>query len=510
VPGIGRKTTSLYEIALVLAPTASIPILTPAKVELLERWLWRKRHFKDVDDIELDQNGEVVTSHNLGDTPKTLPPEEKLSKIELYKLERLLNLMANKSATQFTVTHLPEAFRGKIICIDHVKKSLTFQDETGRREKFKLSEISLQAAQPVKIHALDKYINLDPQDRFVDATVLRRSYLHYPQSVNVKAKPFVVIDDKYELGIVDPTNFKIAKAVSSLLTRSLEDAKYTNGGYLPPKVVERVQMELISPHGIMNLWGKTGHRFVLSREAPGGQREIISSALVAQSRDGIFFYTSRFNNLRHSTLRQDIDFEVSADGNPAHKWFDKFRYPEIEQYKPKGFHHFANFVVEKEGARNQGIARLMIREIVKNYSREYIHMAGGAVEHSQRLLCGKGFWQIGDPPWLSRMGKLGFIPRLGCETFHTDVDWDPLAPTYDKDGKVIDHVSYNQSFGLPQMYVKLFEGQDSPYRHIYEVALKSQSGDHLLERIPTVIELGKSGKAKLQYFQLLFPFAKQV
>jgi hypothetical protein len=73
----------------------------------------------------------------------------------------------------------------------------------------------------------------------------------------------------YRLGIVDVERAdpRVARAISSLLTRSLEDAKYTNpGGYLPPSVVERVQRDIISPRGVVERWGKAGHRFVLSTQ----------------------------------------------------------------------------------------------------------------------------------------------------------------------------------------------------------------------------------------------------
>mgnify|MGYP006212689355 CR=1 FL=1 len=58
-----------------------------------------------------------------------------------------------------------------------------------------------------------------------------------------------------ELGIVRSEVPEIARAVSSLLTRSLEDARNDRGGHLPTAVVQRVQREIISPHGVGSLWG---------------------------------------------------------------------------------------------------------------------------------------------------------------------------------------------------------------------------------------------------------------
>lgn len=100
-------------------------------------------------------------------------------------------------------------------------------------------------------------------DRFIRSTVLRSAYLgsltENPVSLTTK--------ENLELGIVSCQVPEIAKAVSSLLTCSLEDAKDTNGGHLPTEVVERTQRQIISPHGVANIWGKTGHRFVLTRPA---------------------------------------------------------------------------------------------------------------------------------------------------------------------------------------------------------------------------------------------------
>ena len=118
-----------------------------------------------------------------------------------------------------------------------------------------------------------KTINLNHQDRFVDANLLRSSYLTYEDSLNPKALNYVTLENGFELGIVSSQVPGIAKAISAVLTCSLEDAKYTNNGYLPPHVVERVQSEIISPHGVSQLWGITGHRFILTRPTDSSTRE---------------------------------------------------------------------------------------------------------------------------------------------------------------------------------------------------------------------------------------------
>lgn len=335
----------------------------------------------------------------------------------------------------------------------------------------------------------EKYINLDPQARFINADLLRRCYLLYPDSLNPMAKPYVSFESEdLELGIVSAYSPEISKAVSSILTRSLEDAKYTNGGYLPVESVERVQREIISPYGITHLWGKTGHRFVMTRPASNGNREIVASILVGKSKDTIFFLTGRYNNLTHSTIKDDVDMNQPFESNPEHKWFDKFAIPDLEIFKPKIYHQIANFVVDRE-LRKQGLATFLIDNIVKYYSRDHILANNNSIEHSQHLLCGRGFWQIGDPPWLVKMKALGFYLRGGAESFFIDQDWSPLPPIYQGD-RLISNIEYNQSYDLPKKY-EYFE---------------SSSKEDLIDRIPEVIRLSKDPRAKLQYFQAMYDF----
>lgn len=338
----------------------------------------------------------------------------------------------------------------------------------------------------------DKYINLHWQDRLVKTDLLRGAYLHYEESLNPTAQNYITLDKGFELGIVSSQVPEISRAVSSILTCSLEDAKNSNGGYLPSKVVERVQSEIISPFGVANLWGTTGHRFILSRELRHGWREIIASILVGRSKDTIFFFTGRYNNLKHSTIEQDVDLEQSADGNDNHKWFEQFAFPVLNKFKPQFYHQIANFVVAQD-YRGQGIARYFLDNIVKFYSRDYIQANQSGILHSQHLLCGRGFWQIGDPPWLPKMKALGFYLRGGAESFFVEQEWAPLTPIVDGPaGSVMTNTSYNASFNLPQMYESYLP---SP-----------KTTEHLLDRIPEVIKLSQNPKAKLQYFQAMYNF----
>ncbi len=337
----------------------------------------------------------------------------------------------------------------------------------------------------------DKTINLSPGDRFVPTQVLRGAYIHYEASRNPSAPSYVQLGDDLELGIVASAVPELARGISSMLSCSLEDAKTDKGGHLPAAVVERVQTDIISPHGVANLWGTTGHRFVLSRRVDAATSELVATILVGRRKGTIFFFTGRYNNLRHSQIARDVDFEQPAGDDPARRWFDQFAFPDLIRFKPTAYHQIANFVVARE-RRGEGLAERLLAAIVAKYSRNDIEARGAPIEHSQYLLCGRGLWQIGDPPWLSRMEKLGFYLRWGAESFFIERDWAPLPPIDDRSGRRITNLEYNHSFGLPRRYE---EGQ-TPRR----------STEHLLDRVPEVIRLSQDPRAKLQYFQTMFDF----
>jgi GNAT superfamily N-acetyltransferase len=256
-------------------------------------------------------------------------------------------------------------------------------------------------------------------------------------------------------------------------------------------VVERVQNEIISPHGVAHLWGTTGHRFVLSRAVDAVTSELLATILVGRRKGTIFFFTGRYNNLRHSKIAEEVDLALPAGSNPQQRWFDLFAFPDLARFKPTAYHQIANFVVAREH-RGKGLARRLLAEIVSKYSRDDIESRGGQIEHSQYLLCGRGLWQVGDPPWLSRMEKLGFYLRWGAESFFIERDWAPLPPIHDSAGRTTSNLEYNRAFGLPRRYT--------------EGAPRRESSEHLLDRVPAVIQLSQDPRAKLQYFQTLFDF----
>jgi GNAT superfamily N-acetyltransferase len=335
-----------------------------------------------------------------------------------------------------------------------------------------------------------KLINLDADARFVPTPVLREAYIRYPGSRAPTMPAFVRLpEDGYELGIVSSSVPAIARAVSSLLSCSLEDAKDEHGGHLPRAVVERVQIEIISPHGVASLWGSHGHRFVLARDVGEGTSEIVATILVARRKGTVFFFTGRYNNLRHSTMAEYVDFDQPAAGDPRHKWFEQFAFPPVAAFKPKAYHQIANFVVAKQH-RGAGLSRVLLDAIVREYAKDHIDAHAKPIAHSQFLLCGRGFWQIGDPPWLSRMEKLGFYLRWGAESFFIEHDWAPL-PAIVMHGRVVSNLEYNRLFGLPDRYLN---------------AQPPSGPQHLPERIAEVARLAQDPRAKLQYFQTLFDF----
>lgn len=333
-----------------------------------------------------------------------------------------------------------------------------------------------------------KYINLEPNDRFLSEKLLRDSYVRSSSRKYAYMKPFVTLNDELELGIVDTKkHVEVAKGVSSVLSRSIDRAKDIYGGYLPSRIVDRAQLEYVSPYSISHLWGKSCYRFVLTRKINTDIREIIGTALISNSEDTLLFFTNKYNNLKPSTLKEDVDFDLSVDGK--HRWFDKFDMPNIEDYKPEGCHQLANFAVETVNCRGAGLGKLLISEIVKNYASSHLK---GQIQHSQPLIHGKGLFQIADPSWRKYMINVGFKLRHGAETFYLDREWDKLTPLI-INGKEVDNKTYNRMYGLPQIY----EGVD--------LSVKSTPVD-LTERIPRVIELAESGNAKLQYFQMIYMF----
>jgi GNAT superfamily N-acetyltransferase len=339
----------------------------------------------------------------------------------------------------------------------------------------------------------DRQINLDAAARFVPTPILRQAYVRYADSRRPDAPSYVSLQEQgLELGIVSSAVPEIARAVSSLLSCSLEEAKTTRGGHLPAPVVERVQREIISPFGVANLWGSFGHRFVMSRPVDNDTHEVVATLLVARRKGTIFFLTGRYNNLRHSQIEKVVDFRQPFRDDPAQRWFDLFALPEPARFKPKDYHHIANFVVARS-ARGHGLGELMLAQIVAKYARDHMVVRDAPILHCQHLLCGRGFWQIGDPPWLERMQRLGFYLRWGAESFFLEQDWAPLPPI-SRDGQTISNLEYNRSFGLPERYQGALPAR--------------RSQEHLLARIPEVVRLSQAPHAKLQYFQTLFDFVE--
>lgn len=306
-----------------------------------------------------------------------------------------------------------------------------------------------------------KFINKNPEFRFVSKDELHSSYLYEP----------IHIDD-LQLGIVSNVPNAVNYAISSILTNSIEDAKIIyDHGYLPTDVVERLQTEIVSVFGVCYLWGASGYRFVLSKQVSNNLFEIIGSALIAKDYDNIFFFSGLYNNVSFSNLENEVNFSIKDPLRPNFDWFSKFDFPNTKEYKPDGFNHLANFVISKFH-RNKGYSKLLINYIINSYKH----------------LLGKGLWQIGDPPWLKRMSRLGFSLRGGAESFYLETNWGKLRPII-KNNKELSNVEYNNMYSMPDLY-----NNHKPSKY------------DLSDRISHVIDLAKSNKAKLQYFQLIKEF----
>jgi hypothetical protein len=355
------------------------------------------------------------------------------------------------------------------------------------KREFAMNEVSIE---PQANNSL-KYINLNPGSRFISERILRESYLIKPNTLYPEARPYVQLANELELGIVNTKHHEsIAKAISCILTRSIEDAKDVNGGYLPEKIVESAQKNYVSPHAISNLWGLDGYRFVLTRRVSNDVKEVIGTALISSSKDTLFFFTSKYNCIRYSKMSTDVDFNLPYYSNSENKWFDQFDMPSISQYRLHGYNQLANFAVERS-YRGSKYGHILINEIIKNY---VLFHSQTEIAHSQPLICGKGLMQIADPSWKKYMINIGFKLRYGADTFFTDPEWAPLKPVI-INGKALTNVEFNNMYDMPQIY-----------DNINSDIIGSDPGIHIKDRIEHVRKLASSNKAKLQYNQLYLPF----
>jgi hypothetical protein len=550
------KKASLYEIELLNISPLPIPILNENKIRNINSII-----LTGDSQIILDKDGNISSiekqhdnnDHLLSQKKNSigLPPNS-LKKIEIFKMERILGLIATNGTTNFTITSKPIFYETKTITFDSSNRNRIIIDSG---LSFALNEIGIEKS---KVSSL-KYINKDEHARFISEKELRSAYVIYGNTKNPHANPFVEIKHKgniYELGIVDTTEHPtIAKAVSSLLTRSVDDAKdesannnnnhhhhnnsssslvvtrgkYKYHGYAPASYISRAQLEYVSPSAISNLWGKFGYRFVLTRKINENIRELIGTALIGSSKDNLFFFTHKYNNIKikkqhqqedHEELRKidekiryspdsyeftGVDWNImipsSINKDLQLRWFDKFDLPDPFLYKIDGFNQLGNFAIEKINCRGLGLGKLLIDSIQKYYA---IQNPNHQITHSQPLVCGKGLFQLADPSWKRFMKDIGFQVRLGAESFFIDHPLDPLIPTI-INGQAISNIHYNEMFGLFEEY----EVKEDIERRLSSSA--SEGGDssasvHLKNRIPHVLELGRSGRAKLQYYQLFYPF----
>ena len=482
------KSVSLYEIELLNASATTYPILTHEKILNINKWISMLNNGKLGSNIRINQYGELVnqiTNHDCVDVD-TFSDEHHLKSIEIFKLERLFNVIKNESWINFSITHQPDIYETNNIVLDKTKITI----DTG--VTFELGEIDLEVAKPHSRFSTTKYVNLDSHARFMKWKDIDKSFIISPYATQPSAPPFVqIIHQNQDLifGCVNTTdNINLATAVSSLLCRSINDAKDSLGGYLPSRIVDRAHLQYGSPYAITHLWGRTGNRFVLLRKMDNEWVELVGTALVSQSRNNLFFFTSKYNNIWYPSIMKNVDFGLTlSDGK--NKWFDKFDMPNINEYKPLGYNQLANFAVEKIDCRGMGLGKLMIDTLRNHYA--FVNPTLN-INHCQPLICGIGLHQIADPSWPPFMENIGFIRRLGAETFFIDQPWSRIEPVI-INNQPLDNISFNKKFGLDQLYDNIKKETLNPKIH-------------LVDRIDHVRELSKSPHAKLQYVQLLFNF----
>lgn len=271
----------------------------------------------------------------------------------------------------------------------------------------------------------------------------------------------------------------MANAISSLLTRSVEFAKNSKGGYVPDEFITHAQLHYVSPYAISNLWGLGGYRFILTKKINNDSRELVATVLISNSRKNLFFFTKQYSNIHIDQLQKIV--ENNED------WFTNFSFPNINNYHPDGYNQMANFSVDLR-YRGQEIGKMMLHLITNYYSSQFINNHNSQIIHSQPLVCGNGLFQISDPAWLPRMLKLGFKLRAGAETFYVE-NSDNKIKKSQVNGNLVNNVTYNNAVGL-NMY----------FNDKYKQYIDNSNLD-LFDELDRVKKMSKSDHAKLQYYQ---------
>lgn len=456
--GYYTETTSIYEIELLkLAPR----IIDDAQRKAIMKYFYLIN--KGIaDSIVLD----VFLEPNIEDIPNIDVPDIYIRPIVWFKLERIWAMMWSQSECNFCLTKNYDRFESSKIVSNISNDSICI--DTGIA--LSLKEITIEDKKPRDI----KTINTDPHYRYIATNILDKAYLK--QEIYSPFKPYVELDNGMRLGMVNTIDFPaVGNAVSSLLSRSIDWARESRGGYLPDWIVSRAQREYVSPYALSHLWGSRGRRFVLTMPIDSRTSELIGTVLVSSGKNNLFFYTNKYNNIYWPDCHKLIDTELVVNGE---KWFDRFDMPEMSEYKITDYNQIANFSID-ENHRGHSLGKLLIDSVIKYYA---INSPDFCRNHSQYLICGSGLFQIADPSWLPFMLNCGFKHRAGAETFYVETVMSSLInmPKYSS------HVEYNRIHRLFDLYA----GETNK-----EFALN--------HRIPHVLKLANSNKAKLQYYQLI-------
>ncbi len=195
-----------------------------------------------------------------------------------------------------------------------------------------------------------------------------------------------------QIGIVNVDFPGVAEAISTLLIRSISDARQSNSrpGHLPDHLVEDVIRQYISPEKVKTFWRYHGHRFAVMNS----KGEIVGTMLLGIDKETLI-YLNRWKN------------NVPASEHPG--------------VKPAGYHQMMNLSVRHELRRSK-IASVMLDTITR---------------HFRHLFNGKGIWMRADPPWHDKLAGLGF---------KHDPSMDSFLPENVESTLGLPHSQYNAQF----------------------------------------------------------------
>ncbi|MEZ4337487.1 MAG: ankyrin repeat domain-containing protein [Sandaracinaceae bacterium] len=270
---------------------------------------------------------------------------------------------------------------------------------------------------------LEKRVNLEAGDRFVPTSVLRAAYVRYANTTAPTQPSHVSLEDGLELGIVSSAVPEIARADLLAALPLARGRARRSGRALSPLRCARAARDHLAARRRAHL-GR--HRPLLCSRTVGDRSEILATILVGRSKDTIFF-TGRYK--QQPAPRddpRDRRLRAAEPRRPEPALVRPLPLPEITRFKPRGYHHIANFVVSKE-QRGKKLSRHLLDAIVEHYARDHLVARGRAVGHSQHLLAG-GLLADRRSAVAAADGAARLLPALsGAESFFVEHPWAPAA-----------------------------------------------------------------------------------